>query len=87
MHLEHEAVHLRFGQGIGAFLLDRVLGGHDQERIGQREGFLPMVTWRSCMASSSALCTLAGARLISSARMMLANTGPFFVVKEPSLGL
>ena len=37
------------------------------------------------MASSRALCTLAGARLISSARMMLAKTGPFLVVKSPAL--
>ena len=36
--LEHEAVDLRLGQGIGAFLLDRVLGGHDQERLGQAVG-------------------------------------------------
>ena len=35
-----------------------------------------MVTWRSCIASSNALCTLAGARLISSARIRLAKIGP-----------
>ncbi len=34
------------------------------------------VTWRSSMASSSAACTLAGARLISSASTMLAKIGP-----------
>ena len=33
-------------------------------------------TWRSAMTSSSADCTLAGARLISSASTMFANTGP-----------
>jgi hypothetical protein len=38
----------------------------------------PMVTCRSCIASNNALCTLAGARLISSARTKLANIGPFF---------
>jgi len=38
----------------------------------------PMVTWRSCMASRSALWTFAGARLISSARMRLLNIGPCF---------
>ena len=27
--LEEEAVELGFGQGVGALLLDRVLGGHD----------------------------------------------------------
>ena len=36
-----------------------------------------MVTWCSCIASSSAACTLAGARLISSARMICAKSGPF----------
>ena len=34
-HLEHEAVLLRLGQRIGAFLLDRVLRGQHEERIGQ----------------------------------------------------
>jgi hypothetical protein len=42
-----------------------------------------MVTWRSCITSSSALCTLAGARLISSASSRLANTGPSEVEKSP----
>jgi len=37
----------------------------------------PIVTWRSCMASSRALCTFAGALLISSAKTKLANIGPF----------
>ena len=36
----------------------------------------PIVTWRSCMASSSADCTLAGARLISSASTRFAKIGP-----------
>src|ERR1044071_1258669 len=35
-----------------------------------------IVTWRSCITSSSALCTFAGARLISSASSRLQNTGP-----------
>jgi hypothetical protein len=33
-HLHHEAVDLRLGQWIRAFGLDRVLCGHDQERLG-----------------------------------------------------
>ena len=37
----------------------------------------PIVTCCSCIASSSADCTLAGARLISSARMIWAKSGPF----------
>ena len=38
--------------------------------------FPPMVTWRSPIASNKALCTLAGERLISSAKTRFANTGP-----------
>ena len=47
-------------------------------RNGSGSGYVvsPIVTWRSCIASSSALCTLAGARLISSARTRLAKIGP-----------
>src|SRR5215204_1998204 len=41
-----------------------------------------IVTWRSCITSSSALCTLAGARLISSARSRCVNTGPSEVRRE-----
>ena len=47
----------------------------------------PMVTCRSCMASSSALCTLAGARLISSASSRLVKIGPLRVVNSEVLGL
>ncbi len=36
--LQHEAVDLRLGQRVGAFLLDRVLGRHDQEGLRQRMG-------------------------------------------------
>ena len=35
-HVEHEAVELRLGQRIGAFHLDRVLRGQDEERLFQR---------------------------------------------------
>ncbi len=38
--LHHEAVHLRFGQRIGALLLQRVLRGEHQEWIGQFVGCL-----------------------------------------------
>ena len=31
--LEEEAVELRFGQRIGAFLLERILRGHHEERL------------------------------------------------------
>ncbi len=36
VQLEHEAVELRFGQRVGAFLLDRVLRGEHEERLRQR---------------------------------------------------
>ena len=35
-----------------------------------------IVTWRSCIASSSAACVFGGARLISSASRRLAKIGP-----------
>ena len=37
---QHEAVELRFGQRVGALLLDRVLRRHDEERLGQPVGLL-----------------------------------------------
>ena len=40
LDVEHEAVELGFGKRIGAFLLDRVLRGDDEERVGQLVGFL-----------------------------------------------
>ena len=46
-------------------------------------GVLAIVTWRSCITSSNALCTLAGARLISSASSRCANTGPSAVANSP----
>ncbi len=35
---DKEAIKLRFGQGEGAFKLDRILGGQHQEGAGQRQG-------------------------------------------------
>ena len=40
LDVEHEAVELGLGQRIGAFLLDRVLRGDREERLGQRIGRL-----------------------------------------------
>ena len=37
-HLHEEAVQLRLRQGIGAFLLDGILGGHDHVQLGQPVG-------------------------------------------------
>ena len=48
---------------------------------------LPIVTCFTCIASSRALCTLAGARFTSSARMRLETTGPFWTLKSPVRGL
>ena len=75
--LEHEAVELRFGQRVRAFLLDRVLRREDEERLRRASYVLPCTVTRcSCMASSSAACVLGGVRLISSASTMFAKTGP-----------
>ena len=46
----------------------------------------PIVTWRSCITSSSADCTFAGARLISSASRKLQKTGPSSVSNSPVPG-
>ena len=73
--LHQEAVALGLGQGVDALGLDGVLGREHQERLRQRVGRPPTLTWRSAIASSSADCTLAGARLISSASTRLAKTG------------
>ena len=39
--LQHEAVDLRLGQGIGALRLDRVLGREHEERLRDRERVVP----------------------------------------------
>ena len=85
--LEQEAVDLRLGQRVGALGLDRVLRRQHEERLAApgRSG-PPIVTWRSCMTSSRADCTFAGARLISSARTKLPNTGPSSMSNEPVSG-
>ena len=46
--VEHEAIELRFGKRVGAFLLDRILGGDGEERLGEVErltanGHLPFL--------------------------------------------
>ena len=46
----------------------------------------PIVTWRSCITSSRADCTFAGARLISSASRKLQKTGPSSTSKSPDVG-
>ena len=47
----------------------------------------PIVTWRSCITSSRADCTLAGARLISSASTKLTKIGPSSTSKLSWLAL
>ena len=47
-HLQHESVHLSLGQGIGSFLLDRILGRQHEKGIRQRpslvtDGHLPLL--------------------------------------------
>ena len=74
--LHEEAVALGLGQRVDALGLDRVLRGEHEERLGHVGVTPPIDTWCSAMTSSSADCTLAGARLISSASTKLAKTGP-----------
>jgi len=38
LEFEHEAIDLGFGEGVGAFLFDGVLGGEDEERFLEGEG-------------------------------------------------
>ena len=38
--LEQEAVELGFGERVGAFVLDGVLGGEDEEGVGQVDGLV-----------------------------------------------
>ena len=78
LDVEHEAVELGFGQRIGAFLLDRVLRGDDEERLGQLVGLLAGGDLRvPASPASRAACVLGGVRLISSASTMLAKIGPW----------
>lgn len=39
-HLEHKTVNLRLWKRIGSFLLDRILGSHNQERLRKRESLV-----------------------------------------------
>ena len=57
-------------------------------RNGSGTGYVvcAIVTWCSCITSSSADCTFAGARLISSARRKLQKTGPSSVSNVPWSG-
>ena len=74
--LEQEAVELRFGERVGSL---RSIGFWvASTRNGRARGTVspPVVTRCSCIASSNADCILGGARSISSASSMLANTGP-----------
>ena len=82
---QHEPVELRLGQRVRALLLDRVLRREHEERIRQRMRLSPIVTCRSCIASSSADCTFAGARLISSASTRFANSGPTLLRELPGV--
>jgi hypothetical protein len=81
IELEHEAVELGLGEGVGALLLDRVLGREDEEGLRGARASRPTVTERSCIASSRADWVLGVARLISSARTIWAKIGPFWKTK------
>jgi hypothetical protein len=74
--VEHEAIELRFRQRIGAFELDRILGRQHEERLSSgRSGRRRDVVLLHRLEQRA--CVLGGVRLISSARMICAKTGPF----------
>ena len=50
---------------------------------GSGRGSPSIVTWRSCIASSSAACVFGGVRLISSASSTLVKTGPGRNARSP----
>ena len=66
-HMHQETIECAPGQWIGPFLLDRVLRRHHQEQLGQVKGLAADRDLALPIASSRADCTLAGARLTSSA--------------------
>jgi hypothetical protein len=80
---QQEAVELRLRQRVGALVLDRVLGA--STRNGRSSSRVPssLVTWRSCIASSSAACVFGGARLISSPSRMCVKIGPGWNRRSP----
>ena len=57
-------------------MLQRVLGGEHQERLRQPVGLVADRDLVLLHRLKGALCTLAGARLISSASSRFVNTGP-----------
>src|SRR5660398_88659 len=67
---------MRFRKRICAFHLDGVLGSKNKEWLIQQVGLVAHRYLFSCIASSMALCVFGDALLISSARTILANTGP-----------
>ena len=73
---EHEPVQLRLGQREGALVLDRVLGGDDEERVGHRVGDAVDRRLPLLHALEQASWVLGVARLISSARTTWLMIGP-----------
>ncbi len=63
------------------FCVARTRKGEGSSRVSPS-----MVTCRSCIASSNALCVFAGARLISSPSTTFAKIGPSRREKTPSFG-
>ncbi len=90
-HLDHttwsrKAVELRLRSGKVPRVLDRVLGRHHHEGIGQPMGVARHRDLALGHASSSADCTLGGARLTSSTRISAWNRGPARNSKVPRPG-
>ena len=75
--LQKKTVELRFGKRIGAFELDRILGGKNGEALSDSAWRSPsIVTWRSSIDSSNAAWVRGGIRLISSTSSRSVNIGP-----------
>ncbi len=74
--LEQEAVALCFRERVDASFSMGFCVAITRNGSGIGKVLPPMVTWRSAITSSSADCTFAGARLISSASTKFATTGP-----------
>ena len=82
---QEEAIELCLGERVRPLVLDRVLRRDDEEGRLEDVCVTPsIVTWRSCIASSSAACVFGGARLISSERRRFVKIGPGRNSKSPS---
>ena len=76
VELEQESVELRLREAEDALLLVRILVAITKNGGSSEVVRPPIVTCRSCIASSRPACTRGGVRLISSARSTLVKIAP-----------